>query len=158
MSEFYDKKNEQDFNDNTDRIWAALDKIRSNKNLKATTKVLSELSGMHRNSFGASTRRAWALEELQLIKAERSASASASANEMKMTTKDQIGQLESNLAQAKKEIIYWFAKYSRLQEKNRATELDLTRRIESLDWYKKELKKERDKSETLQALIKTDKV
>ncbi len=154
MSEFYDKKNEQDFNDNTDKIWAALDKIRSDKNLKATIKVLSELSGMHRNTFGVRSPRAWVLEELKLIKAERSASAS----EKKITTKDQIGQLESNLAQAKKEIIYWFAKYTRLQEKNRVAELELKRRIESLEWYKKELKKERDKSETLEALIKADKV
>ena len=47
----YDKKNSDDYEENTSLLKKALSDIESNKKLKATIAQLSAMSGVHRNTI-----------------------------------------------------------------------------------------------------------
>lgn len=67
----YDEKNKELFDENTDKIWAALDSIRQDKKLKITKTQIATLTGLHRNTFDPKGARDWVGSELETIKKQR---------------------------------------------------------------------------------------
>lgn len=64
-----EEKNAQDFQDVTNRIWEAIEKISLNKRYKPSQEVLAKLASVSR---GTINNRKWPLDELKKIKAKRS--------------------------------------------------------------------------------------
>jgi gas vesicle protein len=65
----FDQKNEQDFQEMTERIRCALDDIRKSRTLKPTQMVLAKLAKCSRRTLSL---RIWPIEELRKIKEARS--------------------------------------------------------------------------------------
>jgi hypothetical protein len=63
-----EEKNKHDFQEVTNRIWAAIEKITLNSKCKPTQSVLAKLALVSR---GTINNRKWPLEELNKIKAKR---------------------------------------------------------------------------------------
>ncbi len=135
----YDEKNKEDFDNNTDKIWAALDAIRQDKKLKATKSQVIALTGLHRNTLDPKGARSWVGLELSVIKNLRLEESIRD----KITQKQQEDNLQELLDQSKLEILNWFAKYSESERELEKIRIRLKRDNDSLEWYKAELEKER---------------
>ncbi|HCH00947.1 MAG TPA: hypothetical protein DEV85_03525 [Vibrio sp.] len=145
----YDKKNQELYDANTDKIWSALDSIRQDKKLKLTTKQIVELTGLHRNNFGPQGARGWVSGELDLIKKQRAEDIRRS----NVTKKQQENNLQELLDQSKLEILHWFTKYSELGRDLDKLTIRSNRDYESLEWHKTMLEKERKAKKELEERI-----
>lgn len=145
-SQAYDNKNEQDYDNITDAIDLGLDKIESTPSLKPTIAELAKLSGVHRNTI---SKRGTPKNTLKRIKKERRIRAEID----KEDKKDEAKTLEDQLDNAKIELIHWFTKSSSLETENEQLTISLKRFNDSLEFYKNELKKEKDKNTALQEEI-----
>ncbi|EIA1617096.1 TPA: hypothetical protein ACMDWL_001258 [Vibrio parahaemolyticus] len=152
----YDEKNQELYEENTNKIWAALDAIRGNKKLGATKTQLARLTQMHRNSFAENGSRGWVSKELESIKRKRK----QDLNCDKVTKKQQEENLQSLLEQSKLEILHWFTLYSESERELDKLRKRLNQTNESLEWYKEELSKERkvlqERIELLESLVSDD--
>ena len=68
MSNHFDIKNQRTFDENTQKLVAAIDKINNTPSLPATIAELSRLTGLHRNAI---SNRGWPNQKLKLIKEKR---------------------------------------------------------------------------------------
>ena len=142
----YERKNKQDYDEYTDKIHIALDKIEKNRNLKTTLNQLFELTGIHRNTL---RERDFPKERLQEIKLKRKVE-----DELDREPKrNALEELESQLDNAKKELIYWFSKHEQIEAELSQMEMKFLREKDALEFYKRELKTERDKSKKIQAEV-----
>lgn len=145
----YDKKNQELYDSNTDKIWSALDTIRQDKKLKLTTKQVAELTGLHRNNFSPKGSRGWVSGEIDLIKKQRAEETRRS----KVTKKQQEDNLQELLDQSKLEILHWFTKYSELGRDLDKLTIRSKRDYDSLEWHKTTLEKERKAKKELEERI-----
>lgn len=152
----YDEKNKELFDQNTDKIWAALDAIRQDNKLKTTKAQVIELTGFHRNTFDPKGARAWVGVELEIIKNQRQ----KDLKRNQVTKKQQEQNLQALLDQSKLEILHWFTKYSESERELDKLRIRSKRDYESLEWHKSEIGKERkakkmleDRIELLESLL-----
>ncbi len=145
----YDQKNQELYDKNTDKIQVALDAIRKDKKLKVTKSQVIRLTGLHRNTFDCKGARAWVGVELEIIKKQRQEESKRS----QLTKKQQEGNLQDLLDQSKLEILHWFTKYSELERELGKQRIRSKRDIDSLEWHKAEIKKEREVHNMLEERI-----
>jgi len=100
-----EEKNEQDFQDVTNRIWSAIKKIALNPKYKPTQAVLAKLAFVSR---GTINNRKWPLEELNKIKARRKETDSdhPEIKQVKPTGQTEIS-LEERLYLNREELRVW---------------------------------------------------
>ncbi len=142
----YDEKNKELFEENTNKIWFALDTIRQDKNLKPTKSQVTALTGLHRNTFSSKGARAWVSIELEVIKKQRQ----EDLQRTKITKKQQEKNLQALLDQSKLEILHWFTKYSESERELNKLRKRSKRDFDSLEWHKNELLKERQVNKELE--------
>ncbi|PNI01214.1 hypothetical protein [Vibrio diazotrophicus] len=140
MGEYYDEKNKETFDYNTQKIWEALVAIKNDKKLPATKAQLVKLTGLTRNTFNPKGVRSWVGGELDNIKSDRI----SDAEKMKVTKQKETQNLNDLLDQSKLEILHWFTKYSESERELEKLRTRSKRDLESLEWYKAELQKERE--------------
>ncbi len=145
----YDEKNQELYDANTDKIHKALDTIRQDKSLKVTKAQVSSLTGLHRNTLSTQGSRDWVGIELEIIKNERENDSKRSS----ITKKKQENNLQKLLDQAKLEILHWFTLCKEHERELEKLRIRLNRDNDSLEWYKKELKKERKSKSELEERI-----
>ncbi|EAS63409.1 hypothetical protein VAS14_07544 [Photobacterium angustum S14] len=149
----YDKKNQELYDENTKKIWDALDAIRRNKNLKTTKNQMTILTGLHRNTFDIKGARSWVSQELTVIAELRKQNSEHS----KISKKQQEKNLQDLLEQSKLEILHWFTLYSESERELTKLRKRFKDTNSSLEWYKEEFSKERkalhDKIELLEILV-----
>ncbi|MBB1420162.1 hypothetical protein H5187_23405 [Pseudoalteromonas sp. SG44-1] len=144
MSNPFDTKNQRDFDENTEKLVAAIDKINNAPSLSATIAELSKLTGLHRNAI---SNRVWPNQKLQLIKEKRKSQQQA---ETKPTVnKNPIKILEDKLDNAKNELVYWFNKNLDNEKQIKQLEINLERMSLARNDYETMLKQERDKTTEL---------
>jgi len=107
IGQAFDEKNQDDFEDVTERINEALLKIASDPSVKATATELSKISGVHRNTI---SNRGWPVERIKQIKAQRSAEAERRKKGDSLEPKP-VDVLTDKLEKAHLEIMFWFKKY-----------------------------------------------
>ncbi len=100
----FDQKNQDDFTEYTKVLNDALLEIQKNKDLKATVAQLSKMTGVHRNTI---TNRGWPVEKLNAIKEARK----VAEDKVEEEDVDKRALLESQLTEARKEVVYWFNQY-----------------------------------------------
>ncbi|MEZ8723465.1 hypothetical protein BCU71_17580 [Vibrio lentus] len=149
----YDKKNQELYDENTEKIWVALDAIRNDKNLKATKGQVATLTGLHRNTFKEQGARGWVSLELDVIVRQRK----EDSKHIKITKKQQEENLQDLLEQSKLEILHWFTLYSESERELTKLRKRFKDTSGSLEWYKEELSKERkvlqERVELLESLL-----
>ncbi|SHO19439.1 Putative uncharacterized protein [Moritella viscosa] len=145
----YDQKNQELYDQNTDKIWSALDAIKQNKKLKATKAQVTALTGLHRNTLSGKGSRDWVGDKLKLIKEYKKEDSKRS----KVTKKQQEDNLQGLLDQSKLEILHWFTKYSESERELDKLKTRSKRDYESLEWYKTEHGKERKAKKALEDRI-----
>lgn len=144
MSNPFDIKNQRDFDENTEKLVAAIDKINNTPSLPATIAELSRLTGLHRNAI---SNRGWPNQKLKLIKEKRKTQEQA---ETKSTiNKNPIKVLEEKLDNAKNELVYWFNKNLDNEKQIKQLEINLERMSLARNDYETMLKQERDKTTEL---------
>lgn len=144
MSSPFDIKNQRDFDENTEKLVAAIDKINNTPSLPATIAELSRLTGLHRNAI---SNRGWPNQKLKLIKEKRKTQEQA---ETKSTiNKNPIKVLEEKLDNAKNELVYWFNKNLDNEKQIKQLEINLERMSLARNDYETMLKQERDKTTEL---------
>lgn len=146
-SKYFDAVNQERHDKNTVAIHQALQIIRDDYTLKPTVKVLSELSGMHRNSL---RNRKWPIEQLDKIKSDRN------KNIVLEVTKDKskVASLEDVLDNAKNELTYWFNMAMDLKKQNDQLVIKLSRISSSRDYYEDAYKKEMENVKDLKEQIR----
>ncbi|WP_435235535.1 hypothetical protein ACR30L_17595 [Psychromonas sp. PT13] len=145
----YDQKNQEQYDENTDKIWSALDAIRRDDKLKATKAQVAALTGLHRNTLGGKGARDWVGIELDILKKHRQ----EDSKRNKITKKQQEDNLQGLLDQSKLEILHWFTKYSESKREFDKLKMRSKRDYESLEWYKVAFEKERKAKKTLEERI-----
>ncbi|MGR5151215.1 hypothetical protein [Photobacterium swingsii] len=138
----YDEKNKADYDAYTDKISIAQEKISSNAALSPTIAELSRLTGIHRNTLS----KRGVQERLDEIKEERK----EQAEKKKAKKKDAVKVLEEQLVAAQEEVAFWFNKWNLTECDLRQLSIKHNRKVEALDWHKKELSAEREKCLALQ--------
>lgn len=159
-SQAYDAKNEQDFNDVTERINEALLKIAGDPSIKATVTELANIVGVHRNTIN---NREWPVERLKAIKAQRRAEL-----ERKAVTRDEpnpVDVLTSKLELARLEILHWFNKYNEVTALYEAVSENVKLLSKTRENYKREVESLKERNRRLEEefervcdLLKTVKV
>ncbi|MFK3866302.1 hypothetical protein [Pseudoalteromonas rhizosphaerae] len=144
MSNPFDIKNQRDFDENTEKLVAAIDKINNTPSLPATIAELSRLTGLHRNAI---SNRAWPNQKLKLIKAKRKTQEQAETKPS--VNKNPIKVLEEKLDNAKNELVYWFNKNLDNEKQIKQLEINLERISLARNDYETMLKQERDKTTEL---------
>jgi rubrerythrin len=142
----YEVKNKQDYDDNTDKIYAALDKVKKNSKYKTTLTQLAELTGIHRNTV---RDRGFPSDRLDEIKRERKVTEEIDRE----PKKNALEELESQLDNAKVELIHWFSKHETIESELSQMEMKFMREKDALSFYKKQLKIVSDDNKTKQAEI-----
>ena len=144
MSNPFDIKNQRTFDENTQKLVAAIDKINNTPSLPATIAELSRLTGLHRNAI---SNRGWPNQKLKLIKEKRK---TQEQTETKPTVnKNPIKALEKKLDNAKNELVYWFNKNLDNEKQIKQLEINLERMSLARNDYETMLKQERLKTEEL---------
>ncbi|EJE4176571.1 hypothetical protein [Vibrio vulnificus] len=147
----YDKKNRELFEENSEKIQSALDIIRKNKNLKATISEVAAITGLHRNTLSKSSSRGENLSKaLEQIKKDRK----QFSERCKVTRQQHEKNLQNLLDQSKLEILHWFTKYSESDRELEKLRNRLKQESDSLEWYRKELKKAQDERSRLDEKVK----
>lgn len=144
MSNPFDTKNQRDFDENTEKLVAAIDKINNTPSLPATIAELSRLTGLHRNAI---SNRVWPNQKLKLIKEKRKTQKQAETNPT--VNKNPIKVLEEKLDNAKNELVYWFNKSLDNEKQIKQLEINLERMSLARNDYEAMLKQERLKTEEL---------
>jgi len=144
MSNPFDTKNQRDFDENTEKLVTAIDKINNTPSLPATIAELSRLTGLHRNAI---SNRVWPNQKLKLIKEKRKNQKKAETNPTE--NKNPIKVLEEKLDNAKNELVYWFNKNLDNEKQIKQLEINLERMSLARNDYETMLKQERDKTTEL---------
>ncbi|WP_150912534.1 hypothetical protein [Marinobacter halotolerans] len=131
----FDEKNEQDFDDVTERINEALLKIASDANISATKTKLASLAGVHRNTI---RNRGWPEERLQEIKRQRKTEAEQKKNADASQPKP-VEVLTDKLQKAQLEIMYWFKKHNEVMKLYEGANESVKYLAKSRDKYKREV-------------------
>lgn len=143
----FDEKNENDFQNNTNKIIDALEKIRSDPSLRPFVKTITDLTGIHRNTI---SNRVWPLQKLDQIKSERKAQKN---KDSKKSIKSAENILQNKLNNAQKELLYWFTLHKKLNESFTQLHVNFEEMILARDAYKKEAEIYKHKLEELQKNI-----
>ncbi|EOV1983749.1 TPA: hypothetical protein ACMDQL_003219 [Vibrio parahaemolyticus] len=143
MSNF-DDRNLRDFEENTEALVKAIDKIKSSSHLPATIAQLSKLTGMHRNAI---SKRLWPRVKLKEIKNARAVKNKLDSVPRKLD--DPVKVLEEKLEHAKHELTYWFNKSLDNEKRVKQLEINLQRMSLAREDYEKMLKQERQKTNEL---------
>lgn len=125
----FDQKNQDDFTEYTKVLNDALLEIQKNKDLKATVAQLSAMTGVHRNTI---TNRGWPVEKLKAIKEARK----VAEEKIEEEDVDKRALLESQLTQARKEVVYWFSQYQDMKSFFEHSDKRFRQMRESRDHYK----------------------
>lgn len=147
MSQAYDSKNDEDFENNTETIIEKLDEIRSNPRIATTISSLAKLTGLHRNTLSA---RGWPAKEIKDIKEQRKKK-TLKAKQDKV--KAQIN-IEEKLDLAKRELVFWYRKTGEADSTIEQLKLNLKRMTDAKNDYVSLLKQEREKSQRLEEEIR----
>ncbi|WP_462174559.1 hypothetical protein [Pseudoalteromonas gelatinilytica] len=131
----YDEKNEQDYIKNTLAVETAIEQIRRDPKLKPTITQIHQLTGLNRKTI----RDREPKEELEKIKSRRKVETQIEKEEKKDTAKE----LESQLDNAQKELVYWFNEAQSKELQLNQLEIKIKKKQESIDFYKTELERER---------------
>ena len=144
MMQAFDEKNNSNFKKNTELLISAVNKIKKTNALPATIAELSRMTGLHRNAI---SNRQWPGKELQEIKNERK----KIKNKQVEISSDvnPITVLEEKLADAKRELVYWFTKCSDNELKINQLTTNLNRMSQARDSYEDMLKQERAETKKL---------
>lgn len=143
MTNTYDEANQQEFDEHTKAINAALYKIESNPDLKPTIAQVVKLTGLHRNTI---SNRGWPSTRLHEIKEDR--------HQQKLKSKqDAKHQQDVNelLEQALNELLYWHHLASEKEEEISSLRRLLSLKSESMEFYKSETSSLRLKNQELVA-------
>ncbi|EMP4392855.1 TPA: hypothetical protein ACGUPI_000360 [Vibrio vulnificus] len=140
MTNTYDEANQQEFDENTKVINAALYKIESNPELKPTIAQLVKLTGLHRNTI---SNRGWPSSKLNAIKDDR--------YEQKLKLKENVKDqdLSVQLDQTLGELLYWHHLASEKEEEISSLRRQLSLKSESMEFYKCETNSLRLKNQEL---------
>lgn len=103
----FDQRNQEDFEDVTERINEALLEIASDSKVKATITELAKRAKVHRNTI---RNREWPAERLKAIKAERKAERERKTDKTDMP--NPLDVLTSKLEMARLETLHWFNQYN----------------------------------------------
>ena len=144
MSNPFDIKNQRTFDENTQKLVAAIDKINNTPSLPATIAELSRLTGLHRNAI---SNRGWPNQKLKLIKEKRKTQKQAKTKPT--INKNPIKVLEERLDNAKNELVYWFNRNLDNEKQIKQLEINLERMSLARNDYETMLKQERDKTTEL---------
>lgn len=136
----YDQKNSEDYEVNTAELNDALDKIESNKKLKATITELSKMTGIHRNTI---SNRIWPVKRLKKIKEARNKFEQEHQQLKSQNHNDVQNQLETKFESAKKEIVYWFNEFQDMKRFYEHSDKRFQKMRESRDHYKELYERER---------------
>jgi len=128
MPEPYDEVNQKDFDDNTDKINEALEKIERDNSLKPTIATLSTLTGFHRNTL---RNRGWPVDRINKLKDRNTELKKIELSEKKVVKKELIEKLDD----AVKEIAFWFKKYKDLERDYLQMDIQKNRFRESQNHY-----------------------
>tara|TARA_Y100000588_G_C14277872_1_gene935311 strand:+ start:5769 stop:6275 length:507 start_codon:yes stop_codon:yes gene_type:complete len=152
----FDDKNREDFDANTKAITDALLVIENDKKRPASLAEVARLTGLHRNTLsnrsivvGTLELQTTVSDEISRIKKVKRAQKEGD----KETEKQHTATLEELLDSAKNELVFWFKKYRDLSLEFGQMEMQLARKVELVDWYKKELQAERDKLVSLEEQV-----
>lgn len=152
----FDDKNQEDFDANTKAITDALLVIENDKKRSASLAEVVRLTGLHRNTLsnrsivvGTLKIQTTVSDEIDRIKEVKKEQKKAD----KTTKKQYTTTLEEQLDNAKNELVFWFKKYRDLSLEFGQMEMQLARKVDLVDWYKKELQAERDKSKSLEEQV-----
>ncbi|HHX8498909.1 hypothetical protein NB548_15455 [Vibrio parahaemolyticus] len=152
----FDEKNREDFEKNTALIIEALNAIENDKKLSATFKEVARLTGLHRNTLSNRSIVVGDLKVETTVSAELKRISDDKKKQKakdKVTKKNEVENLEGQLDNAKNELVYWFKKYQDLSLESAQLDIQLGRKADLIDWYKKELEAERQKTNLLQERI-----
>lgn len=138
MNHFYDKKNQEDHELNSEKITEALSKIESDFELKPTIAQLGKLTGLHRNTL---RNREWPVRELERIRTSRQ----SNSTNKEPSEPTGGGSFES----LKMEAAYWFAKVLDLEKRVSQTTESLKYMTESRDFYAKNYEEEKARNKIL---------
>jgi hypothetical protein len=145
----FDKKNEQDYDKNTQLITDALAKISANPKLKTTKQEIVNLTGLSRNTVSnrASQEHPQIINSiLKEIKDRRDKSKQKSKEEKA----NQALKLNEKSKLIEGELVYWFTETQKLKKVLNQLQHTSDIMTESRDFYANELKKERQKVQDLQ--------
>jgi len=145
----FDKKNEQDYDKNTQLITDALAKISANPKLKTTKQEIVNLTGLSRNTVSnrASQEHPQIINStLKEIKDRRD----KSKQKCKEEKANQALKLNEKSKLIEGELVYWFTETQKLKKALNQLQHTGDIMIESRDFYANELKKERQKVQELQ--------
>lgn len=107
ISNAFDKKNQDDFDSNTEVITNGLMAIASNDSVKATVAELSRITGIHRNTL---RQRIWPVQRLKAIKENR-VIAEIRQRQAKTKAADPVSVLSAKLEASRREVLHWFDQY-----------------------------------------------
>lgn len=143
MTNAYEGANQQEFDEHTMAINAALYKIESNPQLKATIAQVVKLTGLHRNTI---SNRVWPSTRLNEIKEGR--------HQKKLKSKQDAKQqqdVNKLLDQALNELLYWHHITSEKEVEISTLRRQLSLKSESMEFYKSETNSMRLKNRELVA-------
>lgn len=146
MSEAYDKKNKQDYENNSEAINKALMEIRKNKELKPTIAQLSKLTGIHRNTISNRIEPVQALHQIKIQREEQA----RKLKEKKVAKEDPLSHLEDELKITRRETIYWFNKFLSMEKDFNQKEKQYTSMKSSRDHYLELYETEKEKNRSLE--------
>ncbi|GAA77191.1 hypothetical protein P20480_3684 [Pseudoalteromonas sp. BSi20480] len=140
IEQAYDQKNSDNFEANTKSIKCALEKIKSNKKLKATVTQIAEMTGMHRNAI---SNRGWPVTELKKIKDSRKLKKHKEEKLERENANDTKVALEQSLHLTREEVVYWFNEYQNMKRFFEHSDKRFQKMRESRDHYKELYERER---------------
>lgn len=143
----YDKKNQEDFDANSQALADALDKIAQDKKLKPTIAQLSKLTGIHRNTI---SERGWPKERLEKISNARDSELARKKKKAEAKGGNTKELLQKSLDQTQQEVVFWFNEYQDTKKYFDHKSNQFEKMRDSRDYYLKELESERKKSKDLQ--------
>lgn len=143
MTEAYEAKNQNDFEENTRQINAAIYQISTNDNLKATISEIVAITGLHRNTISL---RGWAAGRLIAIKEERKARA-AELTSKKPTEKVDF---KNQLNLALDELCFWHNSALIKDKEIKSLQRQLSLQQEAKSFWEGEAKKSREACKELE--------
>lgn len=146
MKSAYDKKNEDDFEQNTNLLFDSIDNIERNKNLKPTISELSKLTGLHRNTI---RDREWPIERLKEIKDKRKTSIKKDV----VSKQSQLRIVVDKLDKAQKELVYWYRLSQEKESAYQQLDINYERMTDSKNMYEGLLEAERKNTLELEKQI-----
>jgi len=144
MSNYFDEKNKRIFDENTEKLVSAIDKIKNTPSIPATIAELSRLTSLHRNAI---SNRGWPSLRLKEIKKQRLLQIKAKPETD--LNYDPLKVLEKKLDNAKSELLYWFNKNLDNVKTIKQLEINLERMSNAREDYENMLKQEREKTAEL---------